>query len=153
MKIQDRLEKLNITIPEVPEPAAEYIPAQKTGNLIFCSGQGPVKEGEYIHVGRVGNEVSLEEGYKSARLCAINCLAAIKSVTGSLEEIDNIVKVRGFVNSSRDFTRQPEVINGASELLVEIFAEKGRHARSALGTSNLPDNIPVELEMFVEIKS
>lgn len=152
MKVKDRLNNLGIDIPEAPEPVAEYIPAKKSGNLVFCSGQGPIKDGEYIHVGKVGKDVNLDEGYESARMCALNCLAAIKTVVETLDDIDEIVKVRGFVNSSPDFFEQPKVVNGASEVLVEIFGERGRHARAALGTSNLPDNIPVELEMVVKVK-
>ena len=153
MKIEEKIEKLGYNLPETPEPVAEYIPAKQTGNLIFCSGQGPVKEnGEFLYSGKVGIDVNEKEAYEAARLCALNALAAIKSVTGSLDKINNIVKLRGFVNSASDFTDQPQVVNGASELIVEIFGEKGKHARSALGTSVLPDDIPVELEMIVEIK-
>ncbi|MBA7547665.1 hypothetical protein ES705_40095 [subsurface metagenome] len=103
-------------------------------------------------MGKIGGEVSLKEGYESAKICAINCLAAIKSVIGSLDKIDEIIKVKGYVNSTSDFYRQPEVVNGASELIVKIFGKKGKHARSALGTSVLPGNIPVELEMIVKVK-
>jgi len=121
------------------------------GNLIFCSGQGPVKEGRPLYIGKVDSERTGEEGYKAARICALNCLAAVKDLIGSLDKIDEIVQVRGFVNSAPDFGGQPEVINGASELLEQIFGEKGKHARCALGTSNLPGNITVELEMIVKI--
>ena len=152
MKIENKLKELGLNLPEVPKPVAEYIPAKKIDNLVFTSGQGPVKEGKFVYVGKVGGEVSLKEGYEAAKICALNCLAAIKSVSGSLDNIDEIVKLKGFVNSTPDFYRQPEVINGASELMVKIFGEKGKHARSALGTSVLPDNIPVELEMLVKTK-
>ena len=111
-----------------------------------------MKDGKPIYKGRLGKEVSLEEGYECARICALNCLAAIKSKVGSLEKIKQVVKLRGFVNSDLDFHDQPQVINGASEFIVEVFGEKGKHSRSALGTSVLPMNIPVELEMVVEIK-
>jgi len=152
MKIEERLKEIGLNLPEVPKPVAKYIPAKIVGNLVFCSGQGPIKGGKFMYVGRVGKEVSLEEGYKAAAICAINCLAAIKSLIGSLDKIEEIVNLRGFVNSSLDFYRQPEVINGASELIVKIFGEKGKHTRCALGTSVLPGNIPVELEMIVSIK-
>jgi len=152
MKIEDKLKEFGLILPEVPKPVAEYIPAKILGNLVFCSGQGPIKDGKFIYIGRVGDEVSLEEGYEAAEVCALNCLAAIKSVIGSLDEIEEILNLRGFVNSSLDFYRQPEVINGASELMVKIFGEKGKHTRCALGTSVLPGNIPVELEMVVSIK-
>lgn len=152
MIIESKLKEIGITIPEASKPVAEYIPAKIVDKLVFCSGQGPIKNGKPVYVGRVGKEVSLEEGYEAAKICAINCLAAIKTVIGSLDEIDEIVSLRGFVNSSLDFYRQPEVINGASELMVKIFGEKGKHARCALGTSALPDNISVELEMVVKVK-
>lgn len=152
MKIEHRIKELGLILPEAPKPVAEYIPAKKIGNLVFTSGQGPIKDGKFIYVGKIGGEVSLKEGYESAKICAINCLAAIKSVIGSLDKIDEIIKVKGYVNSTSDFYRQPEVVNGASELIVKIFGEKGKHARSALGTSVLPGNIPVELEMIVKVK-
>ena len=152
MKIENKMKEIGLILPEVPKPIAEYIPAKKIGNLVVTSGQGPIKDGKFIHVGKVGGEVSLEEGYESAKICALNCLAAIKSIIGSLDEIDEIVKIKGYVNSTPDFYRQPEVINGASELVVKIFGEKGKHTRSALGTSVLPGNIPVELEMIVKLK-
>lgn len=152
MKIEHKMKELGLILPEVPKPVAEYLPAKKIGDLVFTSGQGPIKDGKFIYVGKIGGEVSLKEGYESAKICAINCLAAIKSVIGSLDKIDEIVKVKGYVNSTSDFYRQPEVVNGASELIVKIFGEKGKHARSALGTSVLPGNIPVELEMIVKVK-
>jgi len=152
MKIENKMKEIGLILPEVPKPIAEYIPAKKIGNLVVTSGQGPIKDGKFIHVGKVGGEINLEEGYESAKMCALNCLAAIKSIIGSLDEIDEIVKIKGYVNSTPDFYRQPEVINGASELVVKIFGEKGKHTRSALGTSVLPGNIPVELEMIVKLK-
>ena len=153
MNVEKKIEKSGFKLPKTPEPVAEYIPAKKSGNLVYCSGQGPVKEnGEFLYTGKVGGEVSKEEGYEATQLCALNALAAIKSAIGSLDKIKSIVKLRGFVNSTPDFTDQPQVVNGASELMVNIFGEKGRHARSALGTSVLPDDIPVELEMIVEVE-
>lgn len=147
------LEEIGITLPGVPKPAGFYIPAKKVGNLVFSAGQGPSLEGKdrEIHLGKVGTERTLEEGYKAARSCAIQCLAAIKGLIGSLDKIDEIVQVRGFVNSSADFKRHPEVINGASELLLKIFGEKGRHARTAVGVASLPSDITVELEVIVKI--
>ena len=149
---EKRIKELGIKLPEVPKPVAAYIPAKKVDNLVFCSGQGPVKEGKFVYVGKVDSEMTIEEGYKAARICALNCLAAVKSLVGDLDKIDEIVQVRGFVNSAPNFERQPEVINGASEFLEQIFGEKGKHARCALGTSNLPGNITVELEMIVKVK-
>ena len=153
MKIEKKIKEIGLILPEVPKPIAEYIPAKKMGNLVFTSGQGPIKDGKFVYVGKVGGEVSIEEGYECAKMCALNCLAAIKSVIESLDEIDEVIKIKGYVNSTPDFYRQPEVVNGASELIVKIFGEKGKHTRSALGTSVLPGNIPVELEMTVSIKS
>jgi len=147
-----RLQELDIEIPEPPEPVAAYVLARKAGNLVFCSGQGPMQEGKFVYKGKVGSDINVDEGYDAARICALNCLAAIKSEIGTLNRIDKIVKVRGFVSSTEGFGEQPEVVNGASELLQEIFGENGKHARSALGTSQLPRNIPVEVEMVVSIR-
>ncbi|HOR42685.1 MAG TPA: RidA family protein [Atribacterota bacterium] len=152
MNIEDKLKEIGLNLPEVPKPVAEYIPAKVTGNLVFCSGQGPVKDGKLIYVGRVGKEISMEEGYEAAKMCALNCLAAIKTAIGSLDRIEEIVSLRGFVNSDLNFYRQPDIINGASELMVKVFGDKGKHARCALGVSTLPNNISVELEMVVSIK-
>ena len=152
MQIEAKLKELGLNLPEVPKPVAEYIPAKIVGNLVFCSGQGPIKEGVPVYIGRLGKELTVEEGYETAKICAINCLSAVKSVIGSLDRIDEIIQIRGFVNSAPEFTRQPEVINGASELLVKLFGEKGKHVRLAVGTSILPNNIPVELEMILKIK-
>lgn len=151
MSIDIKLKELGLNLPEVPKPVAEYIPAKIVDNLIFCSGQGPVKEGKFVCVGKLGREVSLKEGCEAAKICALNCLAAIKSVVNSLDNIDEIINIKGFVNSAPDFYRQPEVINGASKLLIEIFGDKGKHTRIAIGTSNLPNNIAVEIEMIVKL--
>jgi len=149
--VEERLRELGFELPIVAKPVAEYVPAKRVENLVYVSGQGPIRDGKAVYIGRVGKEVSPDEGYKAAEICALNCLAAIKSVVGSLEEVEEIVQVRGFVNSALDFHNQPKVVNGASELLVKIFRERGRHARVALGTSNLPGNIPVEVEMIVAL--
>jgi len=149
---EKKLESLDIEIPSPPEPAGAYIPAKRAGSLVFCSGQGPMKGGEFIYTGKVGSEVTVEEAYEAAQICTINCLAEIKSEIGSLDKIDQIVKVRGFVSSAEGFGKQPEVMNGASELLGKIFGESGKHARSALGTSELPRNIPVEVEIIASIR-
>ncbi len=149
---EEKLKNMGIIIPEVPKPAAAYVPAKKVGNLVFCSGQGPSVEGRLIHTGKVGKEKTVEEGYQAAKICALNCLAAVKELIGSLDKIEEIVQLRGFVNSAADFGKQPEVINGASEFLEKIFGEKGRYARCALGTSSLPKDITVELEMIVRVK-
>jgi len=151
MNAEAQLRELGLELPEVPKPVAEYVPAKRVGDLVYVSGQGPIRDGKPVYVGRVGAEVSPENAYKAAQLCALNCLAAVKSLVGSLDEVEEIVQVRGFVNSAPDFHDQPQVINGASELLVKVFGDRGRHARVALGISNLPANIAVELEMLVRV--
>lgn len=149
--IEERRRELGLELPEVPTPVAEYVPAKRVGDLVYVSGQGPIRAGRPVYVGQVGAEVSLEEGYQAAQLCALNCLAAVKALVGSLDRVEEIVQVRGFVNSAPDFHDQPKVVNGTSELLVKLFGDRGRHARAALGTSNLPSNIPVEIEMIVRV--
>lgn len=149
---EKRFKEMGLILPEVPPAAGAYVPAVRSGNLVFCSGQGPYKDGSFVYIGKVGDKVSLEDGYKAARIACLNCLSEICSLIGSLNNIKRIVQLRGFVNSAPDFHEQPKVINGASELLLEIFGEEGKHARCALGTSNLPVNIPVEIEMAVEVK-
>jgi len=145
------LRELGLELPKVPKPVAEHVPAKRVGDLVYVSGQGPIRDGKPVYVGRVGAEVSPEDAYKAAQICALNCLAAVKSLVGSLDAVEEIVQVRGFVNSAPDFHDQPKVINGASELLVKLFGERGRHARAALGTSNLPGNIPVEVETVARV--
>lgn len=151
-KIETKLKELGLELPEAPKPQAEYVPAKRVGELVFVSGQVPTRKGQLIYQGKVGAERTLSEGQEAARLCALNALAVIKSVAGSLEKIEEIVQLRGFVNCTPQFTQQPEVINGASELLVKLFGERGRHARAALGTSSLPRNVAVELEMIVRVR-
>jgi len=150
--VEQRLAELGLALPAVPTPVAEYVPAKRVEQLVFVSGQGPIRDGKPLYVGQVGAEVSLEDGYEAARVSALNCLAAIKGVIGSLDLVDQMVQVRGFVNSAPGFHDQPKVVNGASELLVQLFGDRGRHARAALGTSNLPLNIPVEIEMIAAVK-
>jgi enamine deaminase RidA (YjgF/YER057c/UK114 family) len=152
MKPETRLKALGLSIPEIPPAAGAYVPAVRVGNLVFCSGQGPYKDGKFPYLGAVGIDLSLEEGYQAARIAALNCLAEICSIAGSIDNIVRIVQVRGFIASAPAFFDQPKVLNGASELLLDLFGEAGRHARSALGTSVLPMNIPVEVEMVVEVK-
>jgi len=149
---EKKLTEMGISLPRTPKPEAAYVPAKKIGDLVFCSGQGPSVEGELIHTGKVGVEKTVEQGYEAAKICAINCLAAVRDLVGSLDKVEEIVQVRGFVNSAPDFGQQPEVVNGASEFLEKIFGEKGKHARCALGTSSLPRDITVEVEMIVKVK-
>jgi enamine deaminase RidA (YjgF/YER057c/UK114 family) len=140
-------------LPEVPKPVASYIPCRRVGNLIFTSGMLPMKNGELLFKGRVGDSVSLEDAQEAARQCILNGLSAIKSEVGSLSEIKQVVKVVGFVMGSADFYNQPAVINGASHTLTEVLGlEVGQHARSAVGVANLPLEAPVEIELIVEVK-
>ena len=149
---EKRVRDLGFAIPQVPAAMGLYVPAVRTGSLVFCSGQGPSVEGVLKYVGKVGDTLTQEDGYQAARICALNCLAEVRSVIGSLNKIRRIVSLRGFVNSAPDFFDQPKVVNGASQLMLDVFGEAGRHARAALGTSNLPFNIAVELEMVVEVE-
>ncbi len=147
-----RLEELGIELPKAAVPVAEYIPCKRVGDIVYVSGQGPTRDGKPLYVGQVGGAVSPSQGHEAARICALNALAAIRSLLGTLDHVEEVVHVRGFVNSAAKFHDQPEVINGVSELLVQVFGESGKHARAALGTSNLPGNIPVEVEMIVRVK-
>ena len=146
-----RLRALGIELPAPPRPVASYVPAVRTGNLVFLSGQGPTAGGKAAVTGKVGAELTEEAGYKAARSTILNSLAVLRAEVGSLDRVRRIVKLVGWVNSAPGFTRQPWVINGASDLLVEIFGEAGRHARSAVGASELPLGIPVEIELVVEV--
>jgi enamine deaminase RidA (YjgF/YER057c/UK114 family) len=147
-----RLKSLGITLPPAPKPIASYIPAVRTGNLVFLAGQGPLSGGKPTLTGKVGGEVSEEQGNKAARETALILLSVLRAELGSLDRVARVVKVVGFVNSAPGYTRQPWVMNGASDLFVEVFGEAGRHARSSVGVSELPLNIPVEIEIIVEIK-
>ncbi|MEW6048614.1 MAG: RidA family protein [Bacillota bacterium] len=150
-RVEQKLKELGLELPPMA-PIGKLEPVKQVGNLLFVSGHGPEKNGKPVIVGRVGAEVSLEEGYKAAQLCALNCLASLKRYLGDLDRIDQIVKVQGFINSAPDLHDQPAVMGGFSDLMVQLFGEKGRHARSAIGTSNLPNNQPVEVEMIATIK-
>ena len=149
--IEEKLKALGIILPSPPRPAGSYIPVVKTGNLVFVSGQIPMSDGKIIYSGKVTKDVSIEDAQKAARLCIINALAQLKSELGNLDKISKIIRVSGFVNSPREFTEHPKVINGASDLLFEIFEKKGQHARIAVGVSSLPLNSVVEVDMIVEI--
>lgn len=151
MGAEARLAELGITIPEVVPPVAAYQPTARTGQLVFTSGQLPARDGEMIAVGKVGGDVSQEQGYECARQCALNALAAIRAEVGSLDDVVRVVKAVVFVASTPDFTAQPKVANGASELLGEVFGEAGKHARSAVGVPVLPLDVPVEVELVVEV--
>jgi enamine deaminase RidA (YjgF/YER057c/UK114 family) len=148
---EEKLAELGLSVPEVAKPVAAYIPAIRSGNHVFTSGQLPMRDGQLILTGKVGGEVSQEEAVECARQCALNALAAIRAEVGDLSAIKRIVKVVAFVASTPDFTGQPLVANGVSELLGEVFGDAGRHARSAVGVSVLPLDAPVEVELLVEV--
>jgi enamine deaminase RidA (YjgF/YER057c/UK114 family) len=147
-----KLQSMGLKLPPVPKPVAAYVPAVMVDKIIYTSGQLPLIEGKLEYQGKVGSELNERQGYMAARICAINCLSAVREMAGSLDNIDCIVKVTGFVNSAPGFVNQPAVINGASELLGEIFGAAGRHARSAVGVSELPLGAAVEVEMVVKVK-
>ena len=150
--IEEKLESLGIKLPSPPTPAGSYIPAVRTGNLIFISGQIPMENGKVIFTGKVSDE-NLETAQKSARMCAINILAQIKRELGDLDKVSKIVRLSGFVNSEPEFSQHPKVINSASDLIYEIFGEKGKHSRIAVGVANLPLNSMTEIDAIVEVVS
>jgi enamine deaminase RidA (YjgF/YER057c/UK114 family) len=148
---EERLAELGLAVPEVAKPVAAYVPAIRSGDQVFTSGQLPMRDGQLLTTGKVGGEVSVEEAVECARQCALNALAAVRAEVGELSAIKRIVKVVAFVASTPDFTGQPGVANGASELLGEVFGDAGRHARSAVGVPVLPLDAPVEVELLVEV--
>lgn len=152
-KIEQRLGELGIELPAAPKPAASYVPAMTFGDLVYTSGNDCRINGKLMYEGKLGKDLTIEQGQEAARQTAINLLAVLKEHLGDLDRITQIVKVLGFVNSAPGFAEQPYVINGASDFFIEVFGEKGVHARSALGTSELPFNTPVEIEMIVKIES
>ena len=149
-KVEQRLSELGLTLPQVATPAGAYLPAMISGNLVFTAGQIPLVEGKLMATGKLGAEITVEYGAEIAQRCALNALAAIKSVIGDLDRVKQIVKIVGFVSSVPEFTSQPAVINGASEFLQQVFGDAGQHARSAVGVSVLPLDAPVEIELIVE---
>lgn len=152
MSYEEKLKGLGITIPDVPKPVAAYVPGVKVGQFVYTSGQLPLVNGTLLHTGKVGREVSAQEAYEAAKLCAINCLSVVRSLVGSLDNIKRVVKVTGFVSSAEGFQQQPQVVNGASELLGKVFGDAGVHARSAVGVAELPMGAPVEVEMIIEVQ-
>ena len=150
--IEEKLKTLKITLPSPPKPAGSYIPVVVSGNMAFVSGQIPIQEGKVAFTGKIPSKQSLEEGQKAAKLCIINALAQIKQELGDLDRIKKIIRISGFVNSAEDFTKQPFVINAASDLLFEIFGEKGKHSRIAVGVASLPLDSTVEIDMVVEFE-
>jgi enamine deaminase RidA (YjgF/YER057c/UK114 family) len=150
-KVEEKILELGLELPKISTPIASYIPAKKVGNLVFTSGQLPMVNGELTITGFLGKEVSIEDANRAAQVCTLNALAAVKGVIGDLDQIKSIIRVVGYVASTPEFTKQPAVVNGASDLLLQIFGDEGKHARSAIGVSALPLNAPVEIELTVEI--
>jgi enamine deaminase RidA (YjgF/YER057c/UK114 family) len=148
---EQRLAELGLTVPAVPAPAGAYVPAVRSGDLVWTAGQVPFVDGKVAATGKVGAEVSAEQGKELARVCVLNALAAVKAEIGDLSRVRRVVKVVGFVASAPGFTDQPGVVNGASELLGDVFGDAGRHARSAVGVAVLPKDVPVEVEIVVEV--
>ncbi len=152
MQVEAKIEELGLTLPTPGTPMGNYVPGVRTGNLVFLSGVGPSQPDSRQWAGKVGRDYTVEEGYEAARGCALNLLGNLKSVIGDLDKVTRVVKVLGMVNADPEFTSPPAVINGCSDLLVEVFGERGRHARSAVGMTALPNAIPVEIEMIVEVE-
>ncbi len=151
MDFDARLHELGITLPEPAQPLAAYVPALVVGNWAFVSGQLPVENGQLLYGGKMSDNEDTQKGYQAARLCAINCLAALRQATGGLDRVVQVVKLTGYVASADGFTAQPAVLNGASELMEAVFGEAGRHARAAVGVSQLPLGALVEIEMMVKL--
>src|SRR5262245_25740786 len=152
MSPSQRLKELGITLPPVTKPVGAYVPASRSGNLIFVSGQIPFEAGKLTCTGKVGRDVSLEQAVQAARLCALNGLANAADLAGGVDRLARVVRLAAFVNSAPGFTDQPKVANGASDLMVEIFGDAGKHARAAVGAAELPLNAAVEVEMMLEVR-
>ena len=151
-KIESRLQELGITLPDSPAPLANYVPVVRTGNLIYLSGVGPMAKSDGSEYrGKLGDNLSVDEGYDAARLTAVNLIARLKGYLGDLDRVTQIVKLLSMVNATPDFTEPPAVSNGCSDLMVEVFGDRGRHARSAIGVATLPGGIPIEIELIAEI--
>jgi len=148
---EKRLKELGIALPAVPTPLANYVPYVRTGKLVFVSGQGPRRADGSFYTGKVGTEVTVQDAYEHARLVGIGLLAAVRDAAGSLDKVKRVVKLLGMVNDGPGFTDQPKVINGCSDLMGEVFGDRGKHARSAVGMSGLPSNITVEIEAIFEL--
>lgn len=153
MSPEQRLATLGLDIPLLPPPGAHYVPAVQSGNLIFASGQTPTVDGKPVIVGKLGADVTIEQGQQAARLAALNCLAEVRGLVGSLDAVTRVVKLTGYVASAPGFREQPAVVNGASILMEEVFGVAGRHARAALGVAELPAGAPVEIDLVVEVSA
>ncbi len=153
MEIEARLKMLGLSLPDPPKPIGAYLTARQAGNLLFLSGTTCYTPDGLLFRGRLGKELTLSEGYASARQTMLNLLSVAKTALGDLDRVEGVVKLNGYVNSTPDFERQPEVINGASDLLEQVFGERGKHARTSIGVNALPGNIPVEIEMVLQVRS
>lgn len=153
MSYEERARSIGIKIPQAATPLGAYLLAVQSGSLLFTAGQGPMRDGVPVFKGKVGRDLTVEDAYEAAKLAALNCLAAAKSILGTLDRIERVVKVNGYVNSAPGFTDQPKVMNGASDLLSQLFGEKGRHARTSVGVSELPQGIPVEVDLVLACTS
>ena len=151
MSFEAKLAELGIALPQAPKPVATYIPAVRVGDLLFLSGTGPFKDGAIVYAGKLGKDLTVEQGYEAARLTLLNALAMVRQELGTLDRVTRVVRLTGHVASADGFTQQPAVINGASDLLVQIFGEAGRHARLALGAAVLPLNMAIELELILQV--
>ncbi len=151
MSAEDKARELGLNLGTPNAPVGSYVPTVQTGNLLYVSGQIPTREDGTRPSGKLGDDVSVEEGYEAARLCAVALLAQVKAALGSLDRVTRVVKVNGYVNATPDFVQPPAVVNGASDLLVAVFGDAGKHARAAVGVASLPAGVPVEVEMVVEV--
>ena len=151
-RVEARISELGLELPEVPETIGNYVGAARTGNLLFLSGRLPRWEGKFVALGKLGKDLTVQEGYDAARLTALNLVATLKAELGDLDRVRRVVKLVGMVNSEPDFTDQPGVVNGASDLLVEVFGDRGRHARAAFSVAALPLNASVEIDLVVEVE-
>ena len=149
----ENIKNLGLNIPDIPKALANYVPYKIIGKTIYISGQAPVQNGELIYKGKVGSDISIEDGIQAAKLCVINIISALKTgIEGDWDKLDSFVKLTGFVNCQDNFTDQPKIINGASDMLVEIFGDQGRHARVAVGSNALPLGIAVEIDAIIQLK-
>ena len=150
---EENIKQLGIEIPDMPNALANYVPYKLSDSIVYVSGQAPVMNGKLIYKGKVGNDISIEDGIKAAELCCINIISVLKkSINGDWNKLDNFLKLGGFVNCNSDFVDQPQIINGASDLLVKVFGEQGKHSRFAVGSNSLPMNISVEIDAIIKIK-
>ena len=151
-RVEERLKELGLELPPCPVPVAAYVPAAEAGSFVFASGQTAIVDGVLQYKGKLGKEVSVEEGYQSARIAGLRVISELKAILGDLDRIERIVKVTGYVNGTPDFADQPKVVNGASELFREVFGEKGEHSRVAFGAGSLPDGASVEIDLIAYVK-